>query len=86
MVQGEDGFVISPVPLNFDASLTVVPGLVSEPSRWWNFIRNRFGPTWRNFWIFAGVGAGIFVTGALMTPTKPSVESSDGDEDKHQRV
>ena len=66
---GEDSFTNSALPLSFDASLTVVPGLVSAPPRLWTFMKSWFGPSWRNFWIYAAVGVGLFLTGVVMVPS-----------------
>jgi hypothetical protein len=65
VVVDETTYTNSSLPLLYTASLTVVPGLVTPSSAWWSLTKAWFGPRWRNFWIFAGVGGGIFVTGRL---------------------
>ena len=85
VVVDEASFTNSAIPLLYSSSLTIVPGLVTPSSAWWSLTKAWFGPRWRNFWIFAGVGASVFVTGALMVPTEPK-EPEDEEEDDDERT
>ena len=76
--QGEESYFTDFMELNYDVSLTVIPGQVASGTAW-TFTKDWSGPRWRNFLIFAGAGGVLFVTASLMMA--PNEEEEDKQEE-----
>ena len=74
---GENSFVTTSLDLNYDVSLDLKPGEISASSPW-TFIKDWFGPTWRNLGIIAGIGVGLFLSGSFLVP-KTEQEDAQAD-------
>ena len=68
-ITGVNRFVTTSLELNYAVSLDLKHGQVSASSPW-TFIKDWFGPTWRNLGIIAGIGVGLFLSGSFLVSKK----------------
>ena len=84
VAQGEDSYFTDFLELNYDVSLTVLPGQAASGTVW-TFTKDWFGPRWRNFLIFAGLCLAVLIPSGLMLPqANEGAEGSEPEDDDSQ--